>query len=142
MPLVSLEAFCFYLQHKSKTMRLLNILLLTVIFVGGCKSKGDETPKPDMAFDKSKWNLKSGNGDYTFRSQMVKDILKNYNWAGVKKDSLLQMLGQPNLVEEGSFVYYYEMKPGFIGSSIEAIKFQVAADSTIKKAGYSEDGFD
>jgi hypothetical protein len=123
-------------------MRLIKTLSLFLLFLSACKSKEEQPPKPDIAFDKTKWNVKAKDGDYAYRKQMVKNILSGYKWEGVKKDSLVQMLGQPDVIEEGAFVYYYELKPGLIGTAIEAITFEISADSTICKARYSDDGFD
>ena len=54
--------------------------------------------------------MKTGS-QYIYRKQMIPDLLKNYTWPGLKKDSVLRLLGEPNSIEEDIFMlYHYEQK--------------------------------
>ena len=67
---------------------------------------------------------------------MINDLLNNYKWAGIKKDSVVTLLGEPDGMEEDIFMlYHYEQK--FLGSfvlSTQSLVIQLATDSTVKLA--------
>ena len=88
--------------------------------------------------------MQKENGNYLYRQQMVSDVLNNYEWAGKKQDSIIQMLGEPDSFEEGNLMYDYAKKPflGGLSTKIEAIVFELAPDSTIKLARLNEGGWD
>lgn len=122
------------------------ILAVSLLLLAACSSKDKEaaTRLPDIPFGKSKWSEKTKEGSYSFRKQMVNDVIRNYAWTGVKKDSVVSMLGKPDEVDHGNLLYHYERKPmlGGIGTAIESIVFEISPDSTVKKARFSEGGWD
>src|SRR3712207_4273446 len=91
--------------------KLLPVLLLLTC---ACNSKNKNTSAPLMKFDKTKWSA-SQEGHYTYLSLMVNDLLSSYQWVGVKKDSVIILLGQPDAWEERSLRYDYEKTPLPIG---------------------------
>ncbi len=111
-------------------MQIIKLLLFLLLFCSACSSS-DET-KPDIKFDGTKWNMKDGDS-YTFRKQMVNDLLQNYKWSEVKKDSLIKMLGNPDEIEDDIFLLYsYDHKYfGQFTKSTQLI-FELAPDSTVK----------
>lgn len=137
------------LQQYILTNQATKLLLVLLLFSSACSNKDEQAGKdqptegPDINFDKIKWNAKN-DGAYTYRKQMVNDILNNYQWAGVKKDSVIQMLGEPDAFEEGNLRYDYEKKPflGGFGTKIEAVVFELAPDSTVKVARFNDGGWD
>lgn len=118
--------------------------LCIFLIVSACKTKEDQRTLPDIAFDKAKWQVKQDDGNYLYRKQMVKDLLSNYHWNGVKRDSVERMLGKPDVYEpaEEIIMYYYDNGSGSIFSGTESLVFELNADSTVKKARYSNAGFD
>ena len=125
-------------------MQITKLLLLLLIFCAACSSNDDEPGKaslPDIKFDKAKWNVHDG-GSYTYRRQMVKDLVNNYTWDEVTKDSLLQMLGEPDNIENALFyIYYYEKEPMAAGimSSHKAVTFELMPGGTkVKSAKMSK----
>jgi hypothetical protein len=120
-------------------MRIIHLLTLAVLTFSSCNNNDKPEQKlPDISFNKAQWKEKKGDS-YTYRKQMVKDLLHHYKWSGITKDSLVQMLGQPDKVDipEGLFMYDYNSQPGFIGTTIEALVFEMNKDSTVKLARLS-----
>ncbi|MDB5200492.1 MAG: hypothetical protein JWO92_2455 [Chitinophagaceae bacterium] len=115
-------------------MQTTKLLFLLLLFCSACSDKNDP-PKPDIKFERTKWDIKD-DGSYTYRKQMVNDLLNNYKWSGVKKDSVLKLLGEPDGVEENIFMLYnYNQKHlGFFPLSTKSLVFELAADSTVKLA--------
>jgi len=125
-------------------MRATKLFIVLLLCCAACRNKEEPTKPPDISFDKIKWNEKNKDGDYAYRKQMVKDVLKSYQWTGIKKDSVIQMLGQPDDASDGNLSYYYQTEPflGGFGTAIESIVFELTPDSTVKVARFTEDGWD
>lgn len=109
-------------------------LLLLILFCSACSNK-NEAAQPGIKFDRAKWDVKD-NLNYTYRKLMVNDLLDSYAWAGQTKDSLVHLLGEPDVIEEDIFLlYHYEQKYlGWFPLSTQSLVFQLANDSTIKLA--------
>ena len=130
-----------FAQNHLSAIQLTKWLFIVLLFCSAC---GKQSPQqPDIKFEKTKWSLKT-EGHYTYRKQMVNDLLSNYEWYGVRKDSVIEMLGSPDNMEEGNLMYDYESKPflGGLGTTIEAIVFELAPDSTVKVARLNDGGWD
>ena len=90
-------------------------LLLMLIVFSAC-SHGEKASNPDMKFDRALWDMKEDR-NYDYRKQMIYDLLNNYNWPGLTKDSVQKMLGEPDVMEEDIFMlYHYNQK--FVGSMV------------------------
>lgn len=122
--------------------KLLIALLVFCPACGGTNNQADIN-QPEIPFDKTKWNERK-DGKYACRKQMITDILTNYKWEGKPKDSVIQMLGEPDSREEGLLMYDYEKKPflGGLGTTIQAVVFELKPDSTIKLARLNDGGWD
>jgi len=109
-------------------------LLLLLLICSACHNN-EEATKSDISFERTKWDAKDG-VNYTYRKQMVNDLLNNYKWPGVKKDSVLKLLGEPDVVEEGIFLlYHYEQKRlGGFPLSTQSLVIELATDSMVKLA--------
>ena len=107
-------------------------LLLLICLPSSCK---EEALKADTKFERTKWDTKDGL-NYTYRKPMVNDLLNNYHWSGVTKDSVLNLLGEPDSIEEDIFMlYHYEQK--YVGSfplSTQSLVIQLATGNTVKLA--------
>lgn len=87
-------------------MKKIKLLLVLTLFITSCSKK--EAPKPDIKFEQAQWNVKD-ESNYAYRKQMVNNLLKNYTWQGMSKDSVINLLGQPDVIEEEIFMlYHYE----------------------------------
>lgn len=115
-------------------MQTTKLLLLFLLFCTACSNK-DEAPKPNIKFERTKWDTKDG-VKYTYREQMINDLLNNYNGPGVKKNSVLHLLGEPDVIEEDIFMlYHYEQKHfGSFVLSTQSLVIELATDSTVKLA--------
>ncbi len=127
-------------------MKTYSIIWVLLLAFSACNS-GDETNTsslPPMAFDKALWSVKDKEGkQYVHRSRMINDLLTNYKWAGVTKDSVIMMLGQPSDIAENSLFYTYESRPMLLGTAIESVVFPLSADgNTVTTARLSGGGFD
>jgi len=90
-------------------MQTIKLLFALLLFCSACSNK-KETAIPDIKFERTKWDAKD-DLNYTYRKQMVNDLLKTYNWPGLKKDSVLHLLGEPDVIEDDIFMlYHYEQK--------------------------------
>lgn len=117
-------------------MRITSLLLVITLAAAACGGKDKQSGKPDMKFDRTKWSEKSPDGGYTYRKQMVNDVLTSYNWVGVSTDSVRKVLGPPDQVEENIFwLYHYEQKKlGSFTLSTHSMILVAGPDSTIKEA--------
>ena len=114
-------------------MQTIKLLLFLVLICSACSNK-DEA-KADIKFERAKWDIKDDD-IYLYRKQMVNDLLTNYKWAGIKKDSVIKLLGQPDEIEEDTFlIYNFNQSPfGFAPFSSKQFIIELAADSTVKLA--------
>ena len=62
------------------------------------------TPDNEMVFDKAKWRAKDGE-DYPFRDRMLNDIIYNDTVRSQNKDEILDLLGEPDRINE-NYLYY------------------------------------
>ena len=115
-------------------MRITKLLFLLVLFCSACSNK-NEASKEDIKFERTKWDMKD-DGTYTYRKQMVHDLLNNYKWAGIKKDSVIKLLGQPDEIEDNIFmIYNYSQNAfGFSPFSPKQLIIELTPDSTVKLA--------
>ena len=122
---------------------LTKLVLMLLLFCSSCNGRGEKISGLDMQFDRLKWDAKKDH-QYTFRKHMIHDLLKNYQWGGIKKDSVIIMLGQPDDIDGGNLMYSYDRRPvlGGLGTTIEAIVFELAPDSTVRIARLSDGGWD
>lgn len=112
-------------------MQTTKLILILLLFCSACSNK-DEASEPDIKFERTEWDTKDGS-NYTYRKQMINDLLNNYHWAGIKKDSVVKLLGEPNEIEEDIFMLYnYEQKYLFsFPLSTQALVIQLDTDSTV-----------
>lgn len=120
-----------------------SVILFALLGCTACGGNKDEARQPDIPFDKQKWAAKTAEGKFPYRKQMINDVMNNYKWTGITKDSLIRMLGQPDEREGSDLMYTYDKQPmlGGIGTAIESIVFEMAGD-TVKLARYSDGGWD
>ena len=43
--------------------------------------------------------------DYLYRNEMLKDLISNHSLKGLKKDELIDLLGQPDRIDSGYLFY-------------------------------------
>lgn len=115
-------------------MQTTKLFLFLLLFCSACSNK-DEASKADIKFERTKWNIKDDD-IYTYRKQMVNDLLTNYKWAGITKDSVIKLLGEPDEIEDNTFmIYNFNQSPfGFAPFSAKQLIIELTPDSTVKLA--------
>jgi hypothetical protein len=83
-------------------MRIKTFLIILLLCAAACKSKKQEAK--EIPFDKTKWLVKEEK-QYPYRDQMLNDVIKNYTAHGIKRDSILKLLGPPTKMDTG-FLFY------------------------------------
>ena len=79
-------------------IKYLLILFLSVCF--SCKPKR----QPDEKFDKAKWAV-NVDDEYLYRNLMINDLMSHHELHGLKKDKIIEMLGEPNRIDS-SYLFY------------------------------------
>ena len=74
------------------------------------------------------------NGEYLYRNKMITDLLENYTLKGVKQDSILNMLGEPNRRDSLYFFYIVDQKlfANFFPLYTKSLVIKLAGDSTVE----------
>jgi hypothetical protein len=88
--------------------------ILAVFFLISCYACNNEKsgytkemqPEVDneIVFNKEKWMMKEGK-DYPFREKMLNDVLYNDTIRTLNKDEILNLLGEPDRIQE-KYLYY------------------------------------
>ena len=61
-------------------------------------------PKVEITFDKTKWLTKDGL-DYPYRNKMLQDLIINKKLKKLKKEEILELLGQPDRIDSAYLFY-------------------------------------
>ncbi len=125
----------------------MNVRLLAAMIViccTACKNSTETETESDsdtnsaateMPFDKQKWNTKDGY-DYPFRPKIVNHLIKKENLAEfkkLKKDELIEMLGQPNRTDSLYLFYTItENRAGIMMLSSKTMVIKMRPDNTIE----------
>jgi hypothetical protein len=78
--------------------------VLLFLFISCQKEVVDE-----ISFDASKWSIKKGM-DYPFRNQMLHNLIESDTLKKLKKDSILELLGEPERINENHLYYMIEQE--------------------------------
>ena len=111
------------------------IMLLFVICCCSCKNtKEEKINQPQEKFDKVKWAIRKEN-EYPYREQMLKDFIASYQISGLKKEAILDLLGEPSRRDTGYL--FYLVSRDFLGSfpvpfHTKTLVIKLKADSTVE----------
>ncbi|MFT5754475.1 MAG: hypothetical protein ACI924_001712 [Flavobacterium sp.] len=100
-------------------MKTINILIL-ILFISCQNEVVDE-----ISFDASKWQIKKEN-DYPYRNQMLTNLIASDTLKKLKKDSILELIGEPERINVNHFYYMIDQERlGFwpLHSKFLVIKF-------------------
>lgn len=107
------------------------IPLLTLTLLWGCKSE-PKLPDAQIPFDRKQWGLKAG-PSYSYREQMVDAVLYSDTLRTLKRDKLLEWLGEPDREEEGHLYYtIVENRLGFWTLNQKSIVIKLKEDNTVE----------
>ena len=108
-------------------MQLRSFIAVILISCLSCKDK-----KQEERFDKIRWATKN-DMDYPYRDKMLKDLMTNHRLHGLKKDSLVSLLGQPS--RSDTFYLFYtieQQRLGFFPLHTKTLVFKFTKDTTVE----------
>ena len=111
-------------------MQIRNLLLFFLLCFLACKNKQDNSA---WKFDKVKWAVKKNN-QYPYRDKMLKDLIDNYELHGLKKEEVLNMLGQPNRTDNGYLFYTVDQEvfANILPLHTKTLVIKLTRDSTVE----------
>ena len=117
-------------------MRIL-IVFLFICFLA-CKTDREENaeyderfPDHEMAFDKKKWKTKDG-ADYPYRDKMIDDVVYNDTIRALDKDEILDLLGEPDRINENHLYYMIAQKRlGFWPLHTKTLVIKLSDDNSV-----------
>ena len=86
-----------------------------------CKDNKEENPK--KTFDKELWKAKDTDGNYSFRDEMLDNLVYKVKLKGLTKQEVITMLGEPDRTNEDYL--YYEVLSKEVGAIPFSKKFLV-----------------
>ena len=114
-------------------MRVGYFLILLLLFGWGCKHKSEAGLEDLQKFDKEKWATREGR-HYPYRNAMLNDLIANVKLHGLKKDSLIELLGEPDRCNEGHL--YYTIRQPYLGNLVplytKSLVIKLTKDSTVE----------
>jgi hypothetical protein len=109
-----------------------NLLVLTTLCCLACKNTGKD--KKEEKFDKVKWAITYG-AEYPYRDNMLTDLITNYKFTGLKKEEIINLLGQPNRSGSGYLFYtiVYEYQGNIpVARHNKTLVIKLTNDSTVE----------
>lgn len=116
------------MQH----MKFLILFISLSSFIYACNQKKETAVSSEVKFDKEKWLTKDGQA-YPYRNDMLGNLIDNVTLKGIRYDSLINILGQPDRIDNGHLFYniYRKEVVGFtLGTKTFVIKLN--PDSTVE----------
>lgn len=121
-------------MSKNNLMRNSNIILIMVLlFLASCSSSDQkESTKVDNKFDKQKW-AELYDSEFIYRQDMLDDLISNYLQHGMKQDSVMRLLGEPDRIDNGHLFYKISQKKlGFFPLATKTLVIKFKQDSTLE----------
>ncbi len=109
-----------------------SILLFLVIFSVSCSSNKQEAEKAAGKFDKQQW-AEQYDSEFIYRQDMIDDLVTHYLLHGMKQDSVLRLLGEPDRTDNGHLFYKISQKKlGFFPLSTKTLVIKFRQDQTLE----------
>jgi hypothetical protein len=111
-------------------------ILILMTLLTSCKCNTSSIPKEPkvISFDKIKWKQKDDQG-YTYRDEMVNDLIKNRTLEGLKKADVINLLGNPDKIDQNVLTYeILEQKSYGFQFNKKIMVLYIEKDSTVGKA--------
>jgi hypothetical protein len=120
-------------------MKIRILMLFLFICCFSCKNTSEETIekekrelKNQMAFDKTKWKTKDGM-DYAYRNKMLPYLMSNDTLKRLKKDGVIDLLGQPDRIDnEYLFYTIVQERIQFFPLHTKTLVIKLSNDGTVK----------
>ena len=112
-------------------MKSVIFLISFLSLICSCNNKKADTNN-HVKFDKVKWQTKEADA-YPYRGEMLDNLIDNVNLKGIPYDSLINILGQPDRVNEGHLYYNIYNKEMFaITLGTKSFVIKLKPDSTVE----------
>lgn len=113
-------------------MKLIILFMALLPFMGACNNDKNAGTITYVKFDKTKWQAKDGEA-YPYRDDMLSDLINNVNLKNINYDSLINILGQPDRVNEGHLYYNISRKEmGVVTLGTKSFVIKLKPDSTVE----------
>lgn len=88
--------------------------------------------KTEFEFNKTKWRTKVGR-DYPYRNEMLEDLINNQKLKGLKRDEVIDMLGEPDR-SDGSYLFYMvtQKRILFYPLHTKSLVIKLSKDNTVE----------
>ena len=115
-------------------MKFIVFLLITAGLACSCHHNNKEAGVAEEKFDKAKWAIKNEK-TYPYRDKMLKDLIADRRLTGIKRDSILNMLGEPTRTD--SNYLFYTVAQEFLGKipvplHTKSLVIKFTGDSTVQ----------
>jgi hypothetical protein len=116
----------------------LKFIIFIIFFLSIIYSCNDNNAKQSVTnisqekFDKTKWRTKDDN-DYPYRDKMLNDLITNVKLKGLKKDEIIDLLGQPDR-SDSSYLFYRiaQTRIGFFPLHTKTLVIKLTMDGTVE----------
>lgn len=113
-------------------MQRTSLLLLFFACLIACKNSTSGDNRQKLAFERIKWTTKDGL-DYPYRDKMLDDLMNHYELHGVKKDSLLRLLGSPDRIDSNYLFYQIsQQRVGLFPIHTKTLVIKLNSDSALE----------
>lgn len=113
------------------TMKFVIFLLSFLSLLCSCNNKKADA-NSQVKFDKVKWQTKDGDA-YPYRDAMLDNLIDSVNLKRIPYDSLINILGQPDRVNEGHLYYNISgKKVGVFTFGTKSFVIKLKPDSTVE----------
>lgn len=112
-------------------MKFVICLISFLSLICGCNNKKADA-NSQLKFDKVKWQTKEDEA-YPYRNKMLDDLIDSVNLKGIQYDSLINILGQPDRVNDGHLYYNISRNEiGVVTLSTKTFVIKLNPDSTVQ----------
>lgn len=107
------------------------LICITALFLFTACNEDIAPAQEAISFDEEKWKTKEGK-DYPFREEMLGDLMENQGLRQLKRDEILELLGEPTRIDTNYVFYRIEQKRiGLFPLHTTTMVIQFAQDSTV-----------
>jgi len=108
------------------------LLLCAFLFWASCTSSPEQKADEHSTFDRVKWD-EAYDGEYLYREQMLQDLVDNHLLHGMKQDSVVLLLGQPDRTDNSHLFYRISQKKlGLFALQTKTLVIKFTKDSVLE----------
>jgi len=120
-------------QHWKWLVPVFLFLLFLVMIINAILNVRNRETESGMAFNKEKWETKNGS-NYPYRNKMVKELMDKNTLKRLKKEEVINMLGEANRTDKEYLFYEIaQERLGFFPLHTKTLVIKLSNDSTANK---------